>query len=87
MQPMNPITKRIACFVERKFGFYIYADDGYERMREYVRVSEYVDVTFPPRDDSESKAAFMAALDNEEQTARADFDAKLASINKRRNGT
>lgn len=84
---MTPITKRIACFAERKFGYFIYADDGYERMREYVRVSEYVDVTFTPRDDSEAKAAFMAALDNEEQTARADFEAKLASISERRHGT
>jgi len=87
MQPMNPITKRIACFVERKFGFYIYADDGYERMPDYVRISEYVDVTFQPRAEDDTKAALMAALDNEEQSARARFEASLASIAERRSGT
>lgn len=87
MQPMKPTTKRIACFMERKFGFYVYADDGYERMPDYVRISEYVDVTFQPRPDDDAKAALMAALDNEEQEARAQFDARLSSITERRRGT
>lgn len=83
----TPITKRLAVFCERKFGFFNYADDAFERMKEYVRVSEYVNVTFESRSCDEAKAALMAALDNEEQAARSEFDSKLASINARRRAT
>lgn len=81
---MTPITKRLAVFNEVKFGFFVYATEDYERMREYVRVSEYVDVVFTPRSDEDTEAAMFKALDREEEAARAEYEAKMKSIEERR---
>lgn len=84
---MKPIQKRLAVFNEVKFGFFVYATEDYERMKEYVRVSEYVDVVFTPRSDEETEDAMFKALDREEEAARAEYERKLASIEERRGVT
>ena len=46
----------------------------------YVRISEYVDIDFPPRAPEEIVPAQLAALDKAEQDLRAQFQLKLNEI-------
>lgn len=46
----------------------------------YVRISEYLDINFPPRPAEEIVPAQIAALDSAETELRAKFQAKLQEI-------
>lgn len=46
----------------------------------YIRVSEYVEIDFPPRAPEEIVPAQLAALDKAEQDLRAQFQLKLNEI-------
>ena len=52
--------------------------DGSDPCTEnYVRITEYVDVDFPPRAPEEIVPAQLAAIDRAEKEARAEFQLKL----------
>lgn len=84
---MKIIQKRLAVFMESRFGYFAYGTDDYERMKEYVRISDYVDVVFNERSEEDTEAAMFAALDREENAARAEYEAKMKSIEERRGTT
>ena len=59
--------------------------DGTDPMIDsYVRVSEYLDIDFPPRPGEEIVPAQMAALDNAEAELRMKFTEKLNEIAEQR---
>lgn len=60
-------------------------DDGSDPLQDsFVRVSEYVEVDFPPRPAEEVVPAQLATLDKAEQELRAQFQAKLNEIAEQR---
>ena len=54
-----------------------HADGSDPCTENYVRLSEYVDVDFPPRAPEEIVPAQLAAIDKAEKEARAEFQLKL----------
>lgn len=59
--------------------------DGSDQMPEtYVRVSEYLDITFPPRPVEEIVPAQLAVLDATERELRGEFLTKLNALAEQR---
>ena len=59
--------------------------DGSDPLQDtFVRVSEYVEVDFPPRPAEEVVPAQLATLDKAETELRAQFQAKLQEIAEQR---
>lgn len=51
-----------------------------ERATDYVRVSEYVEITFPKLQDEIVLDEYIAALDRSERAIRLEFQKKLDEI-------
>lgn len=67
------------------FAVWEQRSDGSDPMPEsYVRVSEYLDIEFPPRPAEEIIPAQLAALDNAEAELRAKFGERLHEIAEQR---
>lgn len=61
-----------------------HADGTDQLIDTFVRISEYVDVQFPPRPPEEVVPAQIAALDAKEKELRGEFLAKLNDIAEQR---
>ena len=72
---------KIALFKSIAYGWTMPAaqhDDGSDpHLDSYVRITDYVDVDFPPRAPEEIVPAQLAAIDKAEKEARAEFQLKL----------
>jgi hypothetical protein len=55
-----------------------------EKCSNYVRVSEYVDVDFPPLPKDEVVGKILTSLDKEATDVRAECERKLKTIQQRR---
>ena len=79
---------KIALFKSIEYGWTMPAaqhDDGSDpHLGSYVRITEYVDVDFPPRAPEEIVPAQLAAIDRAEQDARAKFQLQLNELAERR---
>lgn len=67
-----------------EYGYDTVSDDGLENCKEYVRTSEYVDVTFPPLESREIVEKQLAQLDAAEAEVRNRFQEALNAINSQR---
>ena len=72
---------KIALFKSIEYGWTMPAaqhDNGSDpHLGSYIRITEYVDVDFPPRAPEEIVPAQLAAIDKAEKEARAEFQLKL----------
>lgn len=67
------------------FGVLEQRSDGSDPLPEsYVRVSEYLDIDFPPLPPEQIVPAQIAALDNAEAELRRQFEIKLHEIAEQR---
>lgn len=65
-------------------SFETISDDELEGADTYVRLSEYVDVEFPPRADEAVVDQHLEVLDRAESELRSKFQVALDSIEKQR---
>lgn len=65
-------------------GYDTVSDDSLDGVRDYVRTSEYVDVTFPPLAEKEVVAKQLSALDAAEAELRNKFQEALNGLDRRR---
>lgn len=56
----------------------------FERVANYVRISEYVEIEFPPLASEEMIGQQLAALDQAESAVRLKFESALNAIKERR---
>ncbi len=81
-------TMKIALFKSIEYGWTMPAaqhDDGSDpHAGSYVRITDYIDVNFPPRAPAEIVPAQLAAIDKAEQDARAELQLKLNVLAERR---
>ena len=75
---------KIAKFKSTKFGFEAVSEEGLDGNEEYVRVSEYIDVEFPPRQQAEVVAEQVAAIDIETEKLKDEFSARLNALGARK---
>lgn len=76
------IFKRIA--EKSAYEYETVGKPSYEEDPIFVRISEYVDVEFPPRAKDEVVQTQLAALETAEKAARTKFQEVLNSIEQRR---
>lgn len=81
---MSAITKRLTVFrsvggLGTEIVFHVGSNDSYTP-RGYVRVSEFVEVTFPPLAQDTVIQQQLAVLDEAERKARVDFQQLLDQI-------
>lgn len=62
---LGELTHKVALFKHNKYGDVNVASSDLETCKEYVRVSEYLTITFTPRKSDEVIAAAVAAIDAE----------------------
>lgn len=77
------LTRAIALW-QSPYGGYVSAGPEMETADRYVRVTEYVTVVFPERDDAEYVAEQMAALDAQEKKVQAEAERLLNEIRRRK---
>lgn len=65
-------------------GWETVGTDNYEQVDRYIRVSEYVDVEFPPLKGEEVVQKQLTALDKAEGELRGRFQAALNQIEQQR---
>jgi hypothetical protein len=67
-----------------EYGYETVSDDGLENCADYVRVSEFVDIEFPPLESKEVIQRQLEALDRTESEVRSRFQEALNSIEHQR---
>jgi hypothetical protein len=67
-----------------EYGYETVSDEGLENCADYVRVSEFVDIEFPPLESNEVIQRQLNALDRAENEVRAKFQDMLNSIEQQR---
>jgi hypothetical protein len=83
---LEPRTMRIAVFHRPKYDYLtVAASDGYQATDgEHVRLTEYVDVTFPPAKRDDVIAESIRAIDAERAEVVAKFSAELSRLDERK---
>lgn len=75
---------KLALFTNADSDYRTVCEEWAERHADYVRVSEFVDVTFPPLREEAVIERQLEALDRTETELRSKFQDKLNSIESRR---
>ena len=81
---INEFTRRIALFKSTQYGGINEGPEYMEAMSGYVRVSEYVEITFPPRQKEEAIAEELDQLDKAANEIRVKAQDALIKIEERR---
>ena len=74
---------KVALFKYVKYGFESVWTEGMEPDPDYVRISEYVDVEFPPLENSEIVNNEIASLKESKKQIQAETEAKIGVIDRR----
>ena len=64
---------KVAEYKDLKYGYNTISDDGLDRCKEYVRVSEFADVTFQPLPAEVTVPAEIEALEKTKEAASLAF--------------
>lgn len=75
---------KVARYKSVEHGYENVNDGSLEGCASYVRISEFVDVEFPPLDNDEQIQKEVAALDHVRQKTVEEFSRKLAEIDQRK---
>jgi hypothetical protein len=78
-------TKRkIAVFKELKYNYESVCDEQFDTFKDYVRLTEFVEVEFPPLQSEEIVQKQLDALDMAESELRNRFQEALGGIERQR---
>lgn len=75
---------RIAKYKCLEFGYETFSDGGLDDAGSYVRISEFVDVEFPPLTSDEQIQKHVSALDRTRESVVEEFSRKLAAIDRKK---
>lgn len=75
---------KIAQYKNVAYDFECVSDDGLATCKDYVRLSEWVDVDFPPIPREETVKAELAILEEEANEIRAETQQRLNEIERRK---
>ncbi len=75
---------KVAKFKSLEYGYESVSDEGLDHLPNYVRLSEYVDVEFPPLGRDEVIQKQVSALDAVRERIVEEFTGKLAEIDRRK---
>jgi len=78
------MKRRLALYKSTEHGFECTANESFEEVSGYVRLSEYVDIDFPDLPSSDIVAKQVAALNEEIQRVQADTERKLNGLRQQR---
>jgi hypothetical protein len=67
-----------------EYGYETVSDDGLENCADYIRISEFIEVDFPPLESKEVIQRHLEALDRTETEVRSKFQEMLNSIEQQR---
>lgn len=75
---------KIAEFKNVEFNFTFVGPESHGKIKDYVRLTEYVDVEFEPRKGTDVILDEVAILDNEADKLRAELGAKIDDLKRRK---
>lgn len=75
---------KVAIFKSMEYGGEHVADELFENVKGYVRISEYVDVDFPTLEDEAIVGAQIEALDEVAEQATEKYRRTMAGIEERK---
>lgn len=75
---------KIAKYKDVEFGFEVVGNEFLDNVESYVRISEFVDVEFPPISSDELIQKHVSVLDKAREKVVTEFTRKLADIDRRK---
>jgi hypothetical protein len=77
-------TQKLALFKNLKHGHESVCDEIFDTFHDYVRLTEFVEVNFPPLNSEEVVEKQLKALDSAEHDVRTRFQEALNEIERQR---
>ena len=80
----EPKPMRLARFKNLDGGYSSICESMFETISGYIRVSEYVEVTFPPLNDAAVVTKHIEALDRAAEAITARYEEKMGEIKRQK---